>query len=99
MKKTQMVSAGIAFVLAITSILHAQTAPTSVQSLHSVSVDDMDVMLQAVEATTPLPAESVPRYGLFYSARMPLGPPLPGPMGWSAWNLGEDSLPECLVAG
>ena len=34
-------------------------------------------MLEAVEETTPLPAESVPKVGTFYSARTPTGPPGP----------------------
>jgi len=69
MKKTQAVSAGIAFVLAITFSLHAQTTTVSIQSLRSASAGNLEVMLQAVEATTPLPAESVPQSGTFWSAQ------------------------------
>ena len=65
------------------NIIHAQTTAKAIQA---VSVDDMAVVLQAIEETTPVAAESVPRYGLFYSAQMPMGPPLPGSMGWSARN-------------
>jgi hypothetical protein len=89
MKKTRTVSAGIAFVLAITFSLHAQETAITVQSIRSASANDLNTMLEAVEATTPLPAESVPKVGTFYSARMPSGPPLPGSMGWPAWALGS----------
>ncbi len=54
------------------------------------------VVLQAVEATTPVAAEALPRCGLFYSAKLPFGPPLPCAMGWSAWNLGEDSFGQSV---
>jgi hypothetical protein len=71
-------------------------AAGTIKPVQSVSADDMNVMLQAVEATTPVAAESVPRCGLFYSALMPMGPPLPGSMGWPAWNLGEDSFGQSV---
>jgi hypothetical protein len=89
MKKAQAVSAGVAFLLAINFSLHAQTTAISIQSIRSASVNDLNTMLEAVEATTPVPAESVPKFGVFISARLPSGPPLPGSMGWPAWNLGE----------
>src|ERR1017187_3733113 len=89
MKKVQAVSAGIAFVLAIVFTSHAQTAIRAVQS---VPADNMAVMMRAVGETTSLPAESVPENGIFIGARLPDGPPLPGPMGWPAWNLGQDGF-------
>ncbi|MGO8741318.1 MAG: Ig-like domain-containing protein [Limisphaerales bacterium] len=59
--------------------------------MHSASIGDMAVLLQAVEATTPVAAGSVPRYGNFYSAAHILDgwPPLPGSMGLDAWDLGN----------
>jgi hypothetical protein len=89
MKKTQAVSAGIAFVLAINFSLHAQETTTTVQSIRAGSANDLNTMLEAVEETTPLPAESVPKFGTFYSARTPTGPPLPTSMGLPAWDLGS----------
>ena len=59
------------------NVVHAQTTIVSIQSLHSASADDMAVMLQAMEETTPVAAESVPPCGTFYSALMPMSPPLP----------------------
>ena len=92
MKKTQGVSAGIAFVLAIAFILHAQTTTISIQSFRSASAVDWEVMLQAVEATTPASAESAPRGGTFYSAQFPNWPPLPCNIhNVPVWNLGNGS--------
>ncbi len=59
------------------------------------SVSDLEVMLQAVEQTTPLPANTVPRVGNFYSVQHLPGsrmawPPLPGNVHQlPAWNLGN----------
>jgi hypothetical protein len=89
MKKTQAVSAGIAFVLAITFSLHAQTTTVSIQSLRSASAGNLEVMLQAVEATTPLPAESVPQSGTFWSAQNINDPPFPSNINnLPAWDFG-----------
>jgi len=63
---------------------------TTAKAVQSVSAEDMAVMLQAVEATTPLPAESAPKSGTFYSAQCPNWPPLPGNVNNApAWNLGD----------
>ena len=87
MKKTRMGSAGIAFVLAITSILHAQATTAFVPS---VSAANLNPMLQAVETTTPQAAESVPSVGTFWSAQNPNWPPLPSNFNnLDAWNLGN----------
>src|SRR5208283_1652926 len=73
--------------IASSNFVHAQTTARAVQS---VSADDMAVMLQAVEATTPQAAESVPRCGTFYSAQFPNWPPLPANINSvPAWNLGD----------
>ena len=82
-----MGSAGIAFVLAITSILHAQATTAFVPS---VSAANLNPMLQAVETTTPQAAESVPSVGTFWSAQNPNWPPLPSNINnLDAWNLGN----------
>jgi hypothetical protein len=84
-----VVLAGIAFVLAIAFILHAQTTTISIQSLRSASAGDLEVMLLAVEATTPLPAESVPRGATLWSAQYINHPPLPSNINnLPAWDLG-----------
>jgi hypothetical protein len=73
--------------IASLNFAHAQTTARAVQS---VSAGDMDVMLQAVEATTPQVAESVPKSGTFYSAQFPTWPPLPANINSvPAWNLGD----------
>ena len=59
------------------------------QTVASASADDMAVMLQAVEQTTPLPANAAPPVGTFYSVQNPNWPPLPGNFyGLPVWNLG-----------
>jgi hypothetical protein len=88
MKKPQMVSAGIAFVFAITFSLHAQTTAISIQSLRAASADDRAVM--AIEETPPLPAESIPPWGTFWSVQHPDWAPLSGNINNSSvWDLGS----------
>jgi hypothetical protein len=53
--------AAIGGLIASLNLVHAQTTAKTVQS---VSADDLAVMLQAMEATTPVPAESVPTWNL-----------------------------------
>ncbi len=77
---------GCLFACCLTSNIQAQTTTRVVQS---VTVSDMDVMLQAVEMTTPQAAESVPKSGTFYSAQFPNWPPLPCNINnVPVWNLG-----------
>ena len=72
MKKTQVVSVGIAFVLAITLTLHAQTAfsvrtvstPTAVQS---VSEDSVLAVVAEAQGLQLVPPEEVPPYGTFWT--------------------------------
>ncbi len=46
--------------------------------------------LSAVEASAPIPAESVPKAGIFYSAQYPNLPPVPGNFNsLPAWSLGN----------
>jgi hypothetical protein len=61
--------------------VHAQDTATPDQSIQAMS--DLDVMLQTLEATTPLPASDAPGDGNFYSTQHLPGtenawPPLPG---------------------
>ncbi len=71
----------------LTSNICAQTTAKAVQA---VSAEDMAVMLQAVEATTPVAAESVPLYGTFYSALHANWVPLPANINnVPAWSLGD----------
>src|SRR5579872_731381 len=59
------------------------------------TASDEQVILQAIEQTTPVPASDVPASGNFYSAQYsPLSttgwPPLPGNVNnLPAWNLGD----------
>jgi hypothetical protein len=79
--------------VALFSLLHAQETDTSNQSIQMAS--DLDVMLQAVEATTPMPATNAPDAGNFYSAQHAPGseaewPPLPADvLGLPIWPLGD----------
>jgi len=72
------------------SLLHAQETP-----FQSQSINDIDAILQAIEATTPLPAESATNGSNFYSAQhSPTSeepwPPLPGDvLGLDVWPLGD----------
>jgi hypothetical protein len=81
--------------VALASCTQAQTAGKSIQSLHSMSTDDLTAMLQAVEETTPLSAETMPNANGYYSSQNPDWPPLPGnPNGLSLWPLGDGT---CLL--
>ncbi|MGD0252367.1 MAG: hypothetical protein ABSC01_06680, partial [Verrucomicrobiota bacterium] len=68
--------------------VHAQETATPDQSLQALT--DLDVMIQAIEQTTPTPAKSLPDAGTFWSAQHAPGspnawPPLPSNFGLSAW--------------
>ena len=73
--------------------VHAQEIATSDQSVQAMS--DTEVMLRALESTTPTPATSLPQAGTYWSAQHAPGtanewPPLPGDMwGLSAWPMGD----------
>lgn len=81
-------------------LAHAQETSTSAQSDTVSNVDwssasDLEVMLQAVEQTTPLMAEAAPKAGTFWSAQHAPGtrfawPPLPANIyNVPVWNLGD----------
>jgi hypothetical protein len=85
--------------IASLTFIHAQTVNQSI-SCGTISTDDsnvnwnalsdFEVELMAVEATTPLPAESVTRANGYYSAQYLNWPPLPGNQhGLPLWSLGE----------
>ena len=48
-------------------------------------------MLEAIEATPAVPAESLPRCGNFFSAAHLEWPPLPGSMGFNAWQINSNT--------
>jgi len=66
---------------------------TDTQNVNSMS--DLQVILQVVEMMPMVSADSLPRFGTFYSAQHSPGspqpwPPLPGnPNGLPVWNLGD----------
>ena len=82
----------IAFIVGL-GVLHAQENP-----FQGNSTDDMDAMLQAIEATTPLPADNATNGSNFYSAQHAPGsneewPPLPGDvLGLDVWPLGDGTF-------
>jgi uncharacterized Zn-binding protein involved in type VI secretion len=86
--------------IALLNVLHAQETGTAVQS-GAVSEDvssmsDLEVELQALEQTTPIPASQLPDAGTFWSAQhSPVSPepwpPMPvGFLNVPAWPLGDN---------
>ena len=85
--------------VALASFIQAQVASTPVQggtaSLTATNINwstasDLEVMLQAIEMTTPLPATDAPDGGNFYTVQHAgEWPPLPGNIyGLPFWDLG-----------
>lgn len=89
MNKLHGISGGAVLALVFSLIASAQTTNLSNQSVRVGSTDAAS-LLEAIEATEPVPAEFVPQDGTYYSAAMPMQPPLPSSMGYSAWNLGSN---------
>jgi alpha-tubulin suppressor-like RCC1 family protein len=93
MKKPLLIFAGVLLFLRVVMVLRAQLATTTSQSIGTMS--DLEVMVLAVEQTTPLPASEVPDVGNFYSTQHLPGtenawPPLPGNIwNFPAWPLGN----------
>jgi hypothetical protein len=89
--------------VALLSLLHAQETTTTVQigtatssgTPIQVEATDVEVMLQALESTSPLPATVITNGSNFYSAQHSPGseqewPPLPADvLGLPVWPLGE----------
>jgi hypothetical protein len=71
---------------------HAQEFGTNA---HVNSLSDLEVMLETIESTTPVPASQLPASGTFWSAQHALGsatpwPPLPSNiLGLDVWPLGD----------
>ena len=85
-------------VLAVYILLAASVVPLRAQTTNTTdpTSSDLEVMIQAVEATTPVSASQLPSAGIFYSAQYSPAsaqpwPPLPGNvLGLDAWPLGGD---------
>jgi hypothetical protein len=88
--KTRSLAIGCAFAYSLISNLYAQDT-----NIDWNSASDAQVILQAIELTTPTPAGQVPVAGTFYSAQhSPISsspwPPFPGnPNDLGAWSLGD----------
>jgi len=107
MKKTQVVSAGIAFVLAITFSLRGQgTVPATpagtislsapnIRSLGTLSDAQLGELLDVLAATPTIAAEDLPCGGIvgnFYSLAHPNWPPFPADIRQiPVWKLNSDS--------
>jgi hypothetical protein len=72
------------------SQVHAQTTANAIQSFRSGSAGNLETMLQAVETTTPLSAELVPKFGNLYSAQNP---------NWPLWSWNINNLPAWDLEG
>ena len=86
----------VVLMVGFSMVAHAQLARVLLQAVstnanwQAVSADDLEVMLLAAEQTTPAAAESVPRFGTFYSTQNPNWPPLPEDFNsLPAWDLGN----------
>lgn len=83
--------------IALPGILDAQVPSVLLQAIstnvngQAVSVEDLDAMLEAIEATPAVPAESLPRGGNFFSAAHLAWPPLPASMGFNAWQISSNT--------
>jgi hypothetical protein len=102
MKSNRRILIGIFIIYSLVGsayLLRAQAAATGVQggavSQGVNSLSDLQVMLQAVEMTPTVSADSMPSFGTFYSAQHAPGtrfawPPLPGNVRQlPVWNLGD----------
>ena len=105
MKTTRAVGVGVAFVLAITFILHGQVTGTAIRAgtisltatdvaaFKSLSDAQLETLVNALEATPTVEADSLPRKGMtgtFYSLQHPDWPPFPGDIrGVPVWDLGS----------
>lgn len=107
MEKTQAVSAGIAFVLAITFSLHCQVvvpeipagtvslSATNIRTVRTLSDAQLGELLDVLSATPTIAVEDLPRGGMvgtFYSLAHPNWPPLPADIRQiPVWNISLDS--------
>ena len=89
MKRIKNLLGGV-FVVILLNFAYAQPIAAPIWS---TSTSDLAVMLQAVEATTPVAAESVPGANAYYSAQNPTWPPLPGNINnVPVWSLGDGAV-------
>jgi hypothetical protein len=62
-------------------------------SAFAISPGDLSALIQAAEQTDPLPPESLPSFGTFYSVQNPANPPMPINLqnlsGWILDNNGD----------
>jgi hypothetical protein len=80
MKKLQAILAGVVFILGI-----------FMANLVRAGVPDADA-LSAIEAGDTIPSSSLPMGALYYSAANPNGPPMPGSMGYDAWQIDSNTF-------
>jgi hypothetical protein len=99
LKKIAVSLAGIVTFIALINFLHAQdtASPFQLDSATVAGMSDLEVELKAVESVPPMPAESLPEAGTFWSAQHAPGtadewPPLPTSFGMGAWSLGDDGV-------
>jgi hypothetical protein len=93
MRQTTIVWAGIAMLAGVLN-LPAQEAisirPITIHAPVPTSSDDLATMIEAVEQTTPQPAESAVSGSTFWSAQRPTFPPFPANFNNTpAWDLGN----------
>jgi len=93
MNKWHGILGGAILAFGFNRVSSAQTTSISIQSLRPASTN-MSTLLAAIEATEPLPAETSPVVGNFYSAAHPDWPPMPGNVHQVPfWLLGDDCYP------
>jgi hypothetical protein len=81
---------GTALALSLASTLHAQTSTVGSLGAASMTASNLAAIVAAVAQTTPIPAQSIPQFGTFYSAQNPNWPPSPGNFNnLAAWSLGD----------
>ena len=94
-----MVSLGVVFIFTRSFNTYSQETATPFQ-MDTATVEgmsDLEVELKAIESVSPMPAESLPDAGTFWSAQHAPGtaeewPPLPTSFGMGAWSLGDDGV-------
>lgn len=71
-------------------VIHARPIVPPTQTYVAISDDDLSAMVQVLQQTPPLPSDSIPPIGTFYSAQDPNQPPLPfNASGLPGWSLGD----------
>jgi len=66
---------------------------TNISSITVLSDDQLTTLVQALDATTTIPMNHLPRCGTFWSLQQPGLPPLPSDtIGVNVWQLGDGSF-------